>query len=216
MKKVFVSAAALVALALISSPAVAQLKVAKRGPQAITLNKKIRKNTMEWLSEAPMENIKGSAPGVTGTFTVDPADLTKTTGKITVPVKGMKTGNPIRDGHLQGAEWLDSKKYPNVTFEIRKVSACRVDAKKGNKAKCKVAGTFTCHGVGKAVTTDVEISWKTGNAKTARKAPGDWIKIKTKFVIALGDYKVKGKSGVVGNKVGKTIKIWGSLYGNTK
>lgn len=205
--------AALVAISIICTPALAQVKATKAGAQTVKLNDKIRANTFEWLSEAPMETIKGSAPGVTGTLTVDPADLTKTRGMITVPVAGMKTGNAIRDGHLAGEDWLDAKKFPNITFAIEKVSKCRID---GEKATCTIDGTFTCHGVGKKLSTTAEITWMKGSAKTARKAPGDWVKVKTKFDLKLGDFRVKGKSGVVGNKVGDTIKVWGQLYGNTQ
>ncbi len=213
MNKLITGAVALFALVAFASPAAAQFAVKKRGAKTVKLNDRIRANTFEWLSEAPMETIKGSAPGVTGTLSVDPADLSKTTGTISVPVSGMKTGNPIRDGHLQGADWLDAKKFPNITFKIEKVSACRV---KGNKARCTVAGTFTCHGVGKALSTSATIAWKEESAKTKRKAAGDWVKMKTQFTLNLADFRVKGKAGVVGNKVGKTIKVWGTLYGNTQ
>ena len=211
-KKTTLGVIAALAASMIAAPTFAQVDATKAGAQTVTLNDKIRKNVFEWLSEAPMEKIKGTAPGVTGKLSVDPADLTKTTGTLTVPVASMKTGNPIRDGHLQSADWLDAKKFPNITLKIVKVSGCRA---KGAKGTCKVAGEFTCHGVTKRITADAEITWKKGSAKTARKAPGDWVKMKTEFTIALADYKVAGKQGVVGNKVGKTIKIWGTLYGNT-
>lgn len=207
------SAAIVVAVLASSATAFAQVAATKAGAQTVKLNDKIRKNVFEWLSAAPMETIKGSAPGVTGTINVDPADLNKTTGSLSVPVSGMKTGNPIRDGHLQSADWLDAKKFPNITYKIDKVSGCRA---KDAKATCKVMGGLTIHGVTKRVGTDAEITWKKGNAKTARKAPGDWVKIKLDFTIALADYKVAGKQGVVGNKVGKTIKVFATLYGNVQ
>ena len=211
--KTVVSALVALSLVVIATPAFAQVGATKAGAQTVTLNDKIRKNVFQWLSEAPMEKIKGTAPGVTGTLTVDPANLSKTTGTLTVPVRTMKTGNATRDGHLQGADWLDGKKFPNLTFKIQRVSGCTA---KGAKASCKVAGAFTCHGVTKQITASADILWKKGSAKTARKAPGDWLKMKTEFTIKLADYKVAGSKGVVGDKVGKTIKIWATLYGNTK
>ncbi len=197
--------------ALFAGSAFAQLAVKAKGVQKVELSDAISKNQISWLSDAPMEKIKGTAPNVTGSFTMNPADMKAVTGTVSVPVKGMKTGNPIRDRHLMGKDWLDAKQFPNITFKITSVTAARVS---GQKANLTVVGAFTCHGVTKTITAPVEVTWKEASAKTAR-APGDWIKIKTSFTIKLADYKVAGKAGVVGNKVGDTIKIDGTLYGHT-
>lgn len=202
------TAAAVTALSL---PALAQIPGAPAGPAKVELNDKIRANQLEWLSDAPMEKIKGSAPGVTGTFTIDPANLAAVTGKITVPVKSMKTGNPLRDRHLADKDWLDANAFPNITFDIAKATVRKVD---GGKAELMAEGTFTLHGVAKQMTIPVTLQWKRASADTAR-VPGDWIKISTKFDVKLTDFKVAGKSGVVGKKVGETIAINGTLYGHT-
>lgn len=204
-----VAAAAVLGLAV---PAFAQIRDAKAGATTVELSDKIRANQLEWLSDAPMEKIKGSAPGVTGSFSIDPANLAAVAGKITVPVKTMKTGNPLRDRHLAGKDWLDADAHPNITFEIKKAAVQKVD---GGKADLLAEGTFTMHGVAKEMKIPVTLQWKKASADTAR-VPGDWVKISTKFDVKLSDFKVAGKSGVVGKKVGETISINGTLYGHTK
>ncbi len=211
MKRLKLTLAIVAGATLLAGPAFAQLAVKAKGAQKVQLNDSIRKNVISWLSAAPMENIKGTAPNVKGTFSMDPANMKAVTGSISVPVKGMKTGNPIRDRHLAGKDWLDAKKFPNITFKITAIKSARAA---GKKANLQAEGDFTCHGVTKKITVPVEISWKEANAKTARVA-GDWVKISTSFTISLADYNVAGKAGVVGNKVGKTIKIDATLYGHT-
>jgi polyisoprenoid-binding protein YceI len=204
-------AAVLVATAGAPSTANAQMPGVDAGAKRVTLNDAIRPNQFEWLSDAPMEKIKGSAPGVTGTFTIDPAKLAEITGKISVPVKTMKTGNPLRDRHLADKDWLDAASFPNITYDIKKTTVRKVEA---GKAELMAEGTFTLHGVGKEMSIPVTLQWKNAGADTAR-VPGDWVKISVKFNVKLGDFKVVGKSGVVGKKVGDTIAVTGTLYGHT-
>ena len=157
------------------------------------------RTSIDWFSDAPMEKIKGTASGATGSVTFDPANPQGLTGSVSVPVKSMKSGNPIRDRHLKGAKWLDAGKYPNLVFKVTKVTAA---TRAKSKSDLKLNGTFTCHGVTKAISVPATIKW---NAKT--------LKLTTKFTIKLADYKVAGSSGTIGNKVGKTIEIKATLYG---
>lgn len=178
---------------------------ALKGAQTVVLEKSAR-NQMEWLSEAPGEKIRGSAPGLTGEVTLDPADLASLRGKLTVPVAEMKTGNDMRDRHLKGRSWLDAGAFPHITFEIKGVS--EVKAAPG-EASFKATGTFTLHGVSKELSAPITLKWKDAGG-------GAKVKVETRFEVALADYNIQGKAGVVGDKVGKTIAIWGTLYGATR
>lgn len=211
MRMKFLAAMAVTAVSLMSTAAFAQFAGVAAGDKKVQLNDKIRPNQIEWVSDAPMEQIKGSAPMVTGQLTIDPAKLESMTGKISFPVKEMKTGNATRDRHLAGKDWLDAESFPNVSFEIAKVKVAGVD---GDKARLSAEGTMELHGVKVRMTIPVTLTWKASSAQTAH-VPGDWVKIDTKFSIKLGDFKIAGKSGVVGSKVGETIAITGTLYGHT-
>ncbi len=208
------AAVAAVAASLTVAPAaIAQgFAGAKPGAVAIELSDAIRTNQFEWLSEAPMETIKGTAPGVKGTFRANPANLTETTGELQVPVAQMKTGNPIRDGHLRGSEWLNAGAHPNITFKIDKIDKVVVT---GAKATLTALGTFTLNGVATRMATPVTVTWMPASEKT-KKVPGDWVKFEMKFDVKLADYQIKGKRGIVGQKVGESIKVEGVLYGHTK
>ncbi|MFN3198790.1 MAG: YceI family protein [Bradymonadia bacterium] len=160
----------------------------------------------EFVSDAPLEKIFGTAPEVKGTVETDFDNLAATKGTLTVPVASMKTGNDTRDEHLRSAEWLDAEKFPNITFEIEKAEVKGTEAKGEVKiATLHATGKFTLHGVTTPMTTPVTVKWK-----------GDKVKVEATFEVKLADYQVKGKDGVVGKKVGETIQIKGALKGVAK
>ena len=161
------------------------------------------KGAMKFLSEAPLEKIVGTANGL-GEVSFDPADLTTLKGKITVPVKSMKTGNERRDEHLRNEKWLNEAKFPEITFVTKSAKPLGDLVTKGpvTLAKVQVEGEFTLHGVTKPLTADVELKWKDNK-----------VKLKTQFQIALADFNVAGTGDIVGSKVGKTIDVQVRLRG---
>lgn len=157
-------------------------------------------------SKAPMETIEGTGEGATGTLTLDLADLTKTTGFVRVSTDALKTGSEIRDGHLKGDDWLNAKAFPELRFDITSVEVASQETKgEVSIAKCKVNGTFTLHGVSKPLTAKATFKWKGARAK-----------VDVRFKLRLKHYGIKGQEGVIGSKVGKTIRVRGSLKGAIK
>ncbi len=151
-----------------------------------------------FVSDAPLETMTGKTNKVTGELTVDPADITTTTGKFKAPVKSFRTGNDLRDEHLQGDGWLDAKKHPFVHFEITEV----VLGKKGNKAlkqgkasKVEVKGKFTAHGITKVVTAKGTVNWS-----------GNSIRIKADFPVELTAHEISVPS-IVRLKVANEIQV---------
>lgn len=207
MRIQFITAVIVTAILAAAGPAFAGKTIGSRltGKQTLKFETN-KRNQLEWLSDAPGEKIRGSAPGVTGTVTVDPADLSSARGKLIVPVATMKTGNDMRDRHLRGKDWLEAKKFANIEFDITGVDALNASA---GKATFKARGKFTLHGVSKDLTIPITLKWKDASA-------GAKVKIETRFKVALADFKIAGKRGVVGDKVGKEIEIWGTLYGATR
>lgn len=159
-----------------------------------------------FVSDAPLEKIFGTAPGVKGTVDTDFDNLAATKGTLTVPVATMVTGNDTRDEHLRSDVWLDAAQFPNITFEIESVAVKGQEAKGEVKsATLDATGKFTLHGVTVPMTTPVTVKWKGGK-----------VKVQAEFEVKLADFKVKGKDGVVGKKVGEVIKLKGTLKGMAK
>jgi polyisoprenoid-binding protein YceI len=186
------------------------LKVAAKGTKTITLSDRVGKNQFTWSSDAPLEKIKGTAEGVTGSLTVDPQNLATLRGTISAQVSTMKSGNATRDGHLKGDQWLNAAQYPQITFTVASVSGVTVT---GNKARGTATGTFTMHGVSKQISIPFSLTWLSASAATKKRAPGDLVMFEADFKLALKDYKVIGAKGLVGSKVGETIAVKAKLFG---
>ncbi len=182
-----------------------------KGVKNVTLNNKIGTNQAQFSSRAPLENIDGGTAIVTGSFALDLGNLEATTGKVLVAVNTMQTGIALRDRHLQEKDWLDGESFPNITFDIKKLSSVQIVSSGGGKgvAKAIAEGTFSLHGVSKAMSVSIEITY-------VEKSPNDLVMIKVNdFPVSLKDHGVTGRKGIVGSKVSETITIKAMLYGST-
>ena len=156
------------------------------------------KSRVTFVSDAPLETMTGKSSKVTGSVTVDPADITKTKGSFEVPVVSLLTDNDLRDEHLQGDGWLDAKKNPKIHFEITEVILGKKDSRelKQNKAtKVQVRGKFTAHGVTKPVTANGTVKWS-----------DDSLRIQAKFIATLEDHHISVPS-IVQLKVANEIAV---------
>jgi polyisoprenoid-binding protein YceI len=198
--------------ALAGAPAAAQLKVAAKGTKTVTINDRVGANQFTWNSDAPLEKIRGTAEGVSGSFSFDPARLTSLRGTITAQVATMKTGNATRDQHLRGNQWLDATRFPEIKFTISSVTGVKV---RGNKATGKAVGTFTLHGVSKRLTVPFTMTYLDASDATRKRAAGDLVMISSDFSISLRDFNVAGQKGMIGSKVGEKIRISAKLFGST-
>lgn len=181
-----------------------------KGIKTITLNNKVGGNQAQFSSKAPLENIDGGTATVTGSFALDLGNLEATTGKVVVAVNTMQTGIALRDRHLQEKDWLDAESNPNITFDIKKLSGVQIVSSGGGKgiAKANAEGVFTLHGVGKAMTISIEITYM-------EKAPNDLVMIKVNdFPVSLKEHGVTGRKGIIGSKVSEIITIKATLYGS--
>jgi len=180
-----------------------------KGAKTFTVSNKAGNSQAQFSSKAPLENIEGGTAAVTGSFTLDPANLEATTGKIAIPVASMQTGIEMRDKHLKEKDWLDGEAYPNITFEIKKLSAVSVTSSGGGKgvAKATAEGTFTLHGVAKTMNIPVEITY-------VEKPSGDVVMVKIdQMSVPIKEHGIQGRKGIIGSKVSENITIKVVLYG---
>jgi polyisoprenoid-binding protein YceI len=160
-------------------------------------------------SQADIETIVGTTNMAKGEIK---ADLEKASGSvsISVPVASMKTGIDMRDEHLRSDQWVDAKKFPELTFVSKKV------ARDGDaKNRVKVTGDFTMHGVSKEMTVTVE--WKELSAEAVQKAKfpeGRWLKFSTEFKVTLADHGIKVPDMVMA-KVSETWTVKMAIFAGT-
>jgi polyisoprenoid-binding protein YceI len=93
-------------------------------------------------------NVRGHFGKVTGTFQVDPNDMTKSSVNVTIDVTGVNTAVAPRDNDLKSARFFDVAEYPTATF----ASTGMTKASDGYT----VAGNLTMRGVTRPVTLHLD------------------------------------------------------------
>ncbi len=88
--------------------------------------------------------IHGRFNDVSGTFSLDREDPSKSTFALTIKVDSVDTANKARDEHLRQPDYFDTKQFP--TIEFRSTSVKPIDG------GYEVTGDFTMHGVTNKIT----------------------------------------------------------------
>jgi polyisoprenoid-binding protein YceI len=151
-------------------------------------------------SHLGFSNITGRFDTVEGDFLFDPADPTKSSVSITIPVSSMSTGVAKLDEHLQKPDFFDAAAFPTATFKSTGVTAA-------GEGQLKVAGDLTIHGVTRPVVLDVTIN-KIGEHPMA-KVPAAGFDATT--TILRSDFGVGGYVPVVGDEVRIDITVEATL-----
>jgi len=159
--------------------------------------------------DAPLEAINGSANGVSGTVTFDPADPGATKGKIVVDAASLHVPNPVMKEHMHGDQWLDVAKHKEITFEAKSFSNVKTT---GDNTTAEVTGTLTIRGVAKEVNAPVKLSYLKG--KLGLRVPnqkGDLLVIRASFAVKRSDFGINPKAPE--DKVADTIDLTLSIAG---
>ena len=159
--------------------------------------------------DAPLESINGSASDISGTVSFDPENPAATTGKIVVASDSLTVPNPLQKEHLHGPNWLDTAKYPEITFETKSLANVKTE---GNVTTADATGTFTLHGVSKELTVPIKLTYL--KDKLSARVPnlkGDLLVIRANFGINREDFNIQ--KGQYEDKVSTTIDLSLSIAG---
>jgi len=96
-----------------------------------------------------VSNVRGEFRKVSGTVRGDETDPTKAQVEATIDTTSIDTRNEKRDSHLKSADFLDTEKFPTMTFKSKKIE-------KTGDHRYRVTGDLTLHGVTREVALDVE------------------------------------------------------------
>ena len=98
-----------------------------------------------------ISNVRGEFTKLGGTIVGDESNPTAARIEATIDTTSLDTRNAKRDDHLRGPDFLDTAKFPAMTFRSTKIE-------KAGDGKWKVTGDLTLHGVTKPVVLDVTTS----------------------------------------------------------
>ncbi|MBT5871821.1 MAG: YceI family protein [Candidatus Latescibacteria bacterium] len=178
------------------------------------------RNSVTFKSAAPLEDITGTSSQITGYISFDPdkPDMGGH-GKLTVPVATLKTGIPMRDEHLLGAEWLDAGKFPNISLDIKSVKTIKETKSTSTSITYDVTieGDFSLHGMTKSLTIPGRITYLQENEQTKMMMEGNLLAARANFNIALKDFGVPSpeREMLIGSRVGGDITLDISFIGTT-
>lgn len=96
-----------------------------------------------------ISNVRGGFSSIKGTVEYDAANPADSSVDVVIDATTIKTLDEQRDGHLKSADFLDTEKYPTITFKSTKVSPA-------GDGEVSVTGDLTIHGTTKPVTLKVE------------------------------------------------------------
>ena len=110
-------------------------------------------------------------------------------------VKNFAFANPTMQGHFNGASWLDSDKFPTMTYKGTITNLSAVDFTKDGSYTVNTEGVLNVKGVEQKLATPATITVKSG----VISATAD-------FSIKLADFGISG-APIDGGKVAKEPKI---------
>lgn len=146
--------------------------------------------------------ILGGISKVSGKFTdfdvklvYDDADITKSSVSATIKAASIDTGIENRDKHLRTADFFDVEKYPEITFQSKRIE------KKGNRLTAY--GTFTMHGVSKEIALPFMITGKYKDPKDGDVSVG----FSSKLMINRQDYGIAWRHKDTPTFVGDEVEI---------
>ncbi|HXX44586.1 MAG TPA: YceI family protein [Candidatus Acidoferrales bacterium] len=105
-------------------------------------------NAQFFVKHLGISTVQGDFTKVTGTVTLDDADVTKSNVSVTIDVNSIDTRVSRRDDDLKSEHFLNAAQFPTITFQSTKVV-------KSGDTTLKVTGNLTIRDVTKEVTLDV-------------------------------------------------------------
>ena len=94
--------------------------------------------------------VKGSFEGVSGTITLDEANLANSSVSVEIDASTINTRDQKRDAHLRSGDFFNVEQFPTITFVSTRVEP------QGDRLK--VTGDLTMHGVTREVVLDAEMT----------------------------------------------------------
>jgi len=189
--------------------AVSLTGAAMAAPQSFDFKDPKGVNNVQFLLDAPLEPISGSASGVSGTVTFDPANPGATKGKIVVTAESLTVPNGMMKEHMHGKDWVDVANNKEITFEAKELKNVKTS---GNTTTADAVGTFTLKGVTKDVTVPVKLTYlKDQLGNRMPNAKGDLLVIRASFSIKRTDYGINPKAPE--DKVANTIDLTFGIAG---
>lgn len=142
-----------------------------------------------------LSKVRGKFNSFTVTIDYDESDITKSSVTANIKADSIDTGIERRDAHLKNPDFFDVAKYPDITFQSKRVE------KKGNQFVA--TGMFTMHGVSKEISIPFTVTGKVTNPATKATTYGFSARLK----LNRQDYGISYQNKNVPNWIGDEVEI---------
>ncbi len=142
-----------------------------------------------------VSQVKGKFTSFTINLDYDEANITNSSVNAVIKTASIDTGIDGRDKHLRSADFFDAEKYPEITFQSKRVE------KKGKNFLA--IGDFTMHGVTKEVTIPFTVTGKFVNPANQQMSAG----FSANLTINRRDYGMTWKHSSIPSFVGDLVNI---------
>jgi polyisoprenoid-binding protein YceI len=142
-----------------------------------------------------ISTVRGAFTKVNGTVQYEASDPAKSSLDITIDAASVDTRVEMRDKDLRSDHFLDTAKYPTITFKSTHVEPA-------GTGKLKVDGDLTIHGVTKPATLEVE-----GPSDPIKDRRGLRMRASASTKINRTDFGMTNMPGMVGTDLAITIDV---------
>lgn len=168
-------------------------------------------NNVVFKLDAPLEAINGSANGISGTVSYDPANPGATRGILRIQAASLHVPNPIMKQHMHGEQWMNVDQHPEIRFEAQSLSAVKIS---GDTASAEVHGLLTLKGTTNKISAPVKLTYlkdKLG-ARSNGQMQGDLLVIRSTFTIRRGDFDINpaAPQDKVADEIELTLSVAGA------
>jgi len=166
-------------------------------------------NNVVFLMDAPLESINGTATGVSGTVSFDPANPAVTTGKIVLATSSLHVDNPVMKKHMLDEGWMHVSKFPTIEFVAGKMTNVKTS---GTNITGTIAGKLTVKGVTKKVSVPVRLTYLKGMLIKRNRVPGDLLVLRSDFTIKRSEYGINAgnKEEKVSDEIELKLRVAGA------
>jgi len=166
------------------------------------------RDTVQFRTTAPLEDIVGTTNEVTGVLKADPRNLAGpgTSARIEVALNTIKTGIEMRDGHVARA--LGAEKAPVAVFTLDRIKSATPSALEPNvPAEITAEGTLDLNGVKKKVDVTARLTYVPRGSPFNQMRPGSFVKLIAQFDVRLADFGVERRGQVLPLQVGEQAHV---------
>ncbi|HZU25266.1 MAG TPA: YceI family protein [Bryobacteraceae bacterium] len=143
-----------------------------------------------------ISTVRGAFTKLSGSVSYDPAEPKKSSISVAIDASSVDTRVQMRDNDLRSENFLDVKKYPEITFKSVRIE-------RGAKGGLKAIGDLTIHGVTKQVALDID-----GLSQPMKDPRGNLhMGASAATTINRNDFGVSGAPGMVGSDIAITIDV---------